>query len=197
MHRTRLNPVISAMLRYIEAPEGTTDGAPPAPEGSTRPDTQNSSDEPLGEPGKKALDAERTARKDAEDRARTAADALTEAQQQHQTTAAELETATKRITELEAETTTLKEKAATAATQERDLWRYRALAEHSVPKDLHDLVQGETEEQMQAAAKKLAGLSVPDPTYEGLGGSRGLTPPTASSIEAGRDLFRSRRKTNT
>lgn len=88
----------------------TTDPEVTEPEGATP-------DEPLGEPGKKALETERTARKQAEDKARTLAAQLKEIEDRDKTEAEKaaerLAEAEKRASEVEARATRAEVAAAT------------------------------------------------------------------------------------
>lgn len=104
------------------------------------PDEQGDPAE-LGDPGRRALQAERTARTEAERQ-------LREAQQQ-------LTSAAARITELETGTGSL-------TTQIEDLQseglRYRVAYTRGVPADAFDLLQGSDEDTLSAAADRLLSL---------------------------------------
>lgn len=164
----RLNPALAATLRYIEAgadgeaatatpttSTGTTDTSTQTPQGAAGAEATTDGDQPdetLGEPGKKALQAEREAKKAAEQSAKDAQAALAAEQRQH--TAAK-----ERITALEAELATVKDQAATASTAARERDVLKALYEFGVPAEHRHLVKGDTAEELMDAAKSVATLA--------------------------------------
>lgn len=177
--------------RFAEGNTGA--GTPPAepaatPDPSKDPDPTvdegsgaNNKDEPLGEPGKKALDAERTARKAAEKRA-------TEAEQR--AAAAEAKANPAKSTTTDGEDPATGTPAAPDDTQ-RELWFYKALAAHPVPEEHQHLVKGNTEEEVKAAAESVSKLSS-RPGVVSTSGTTGEGSPTGTSVTTGRDLYRSR-----
>jgi hypothetical protein len=146
------------------------------------------SDEKLGEPGLKALQAERDARAAAEKRA---ADAEAKIQAAEDAKLSDIQRAQKERDDQAAENAKLK--AANA--------RLAALAEHPVPKEYQDLVTGTDEASYLASAKKISELYAkaegkapkPDPV-PGSGSRSGDNNAAGGSIAAGRDLYVSRNK---
>lgn len=111
--------------------------------------------DPLGEGGKKALEAERAARKEAE---RAAAELAAKVK--------EFEDAQKSEAERTAEA--LAEAQQRAAKAEAEALRLRIAAETELPADLHEFLAGDTEEELRAKAEKLkaataAGVRRPQP----------------------------------
>lgn len=145
-------------------------------------------DEKLGEPGIKALQAEREGRTKAE---KDLAEARAALQKIEDGKLSEIQRAQKERDDQAAENATLK---ATNA-------RLAALAEHPVPKDYQDLVTGTDEASYLASAKKISELYAraegkapkPDPV-PGSGSRSGEKNPVGGSIAAGRDLYASRKK---
>lgn len=200
MHRN--NPIVAALLCYIEsgddqggsatdapgtAPENGNENGQAAPETPERPEGENdesakdSEDEPLGEGGIKALQAEREAKIAAEKRAREAEAAS--------------KSATTKITTLEKDVTDATSKAATAenraAELERELWLYKALAEHPVPEEHRHLVKGDTADELLKAAESVSTLvGIPGVVHRS--GTDGASRPAVSSLDAGRQLHRDR-----
>jgi hypothetical protein len=134
------------------APETTT---PPAPAPETTPAADESA---LGDAGKKALDAERTARKAAE---KAAADALAKVQ--------EFEDRDKTEAEKLADRATTAEERATKA--ETELTKTLVALEKNVPADLRDFLTGSTREELEAKADALLAHLKPN---------GGTTPPPGS-----------------
>lgn len=170
-------------LRYAETPEGG--GA--APEGSGGVDGDGNppsadeveDDEPLGEPGIKALKSERLRAAQAKKRAEAAEARLKEIEDAEKT---ELERAQERIAELE------KANQAYEAEKTRAQMRASVLASKNVPSEWADFVTGDSEDEMnQAADKILANLSRADqgPALRPTSGQPG------GSIEAGREAAKS------
>lgn len=139
-------------------------------------------EEKLGEGGKKALDSERESRKAAEKRASEAEAALKKYQDAEKT---ELQRAQESATD----TATGLDKT------QRELWLYKALADHPVPEEHRHLIQGNTEEEVLAAAESISQLAN-RPGVVKESGSNGNGGNTGSSISTGRDLFRERRNRN-
>ncbi|MDO4240850.1 hypothetical protein, partial [Micrococcus sp.] len=195
----RMNPAVAAVLRYIDAgADGEAATAAPTPtdhadspaqpnEADAGTEATTDGDEPdeaLGEPGKKALQAEREAKKVAEQSAKDAQTALAAEQQAHTT-------AKERVAALEADLAQVKEQAATAAATQRELDLMKALYEHRVPAEHRHLVKGDTAEELMAAAESIAQLAA-RPGVVPLSGTTGTTSPHTSSLDAGRDLARAR-----
>ena len=202
-----MNPMLAALLRFIESGDETGSGATPntdtnatptpgddgadkAPAGDDKgedaeePATDDDDDNPLGEPGKKALQAEREARAEAVQRAKDAEKATTTLKNEAKALRADLDAA--------------RTEAATATTRadelERELWMYRALAEHPVPEEHRHLVKGDTAEEYLAAAESVARLSgVPGVVHTS--GKSGDKKPTISSLDGGRQMFHDRHST--
>lgn len=116
---------------------GTTDTAPAATDGTRTPD--------LGEAGKKALDAERTARRAAEKQSRDLAAQLKTLSDSGKT---EMERVTARLDAAEKH----------AADSAQEAMRLRVGAEHKLPKEITARLRGDTEEEMTADAAVLAEL---------------------------------------
>lgn len=142
----------------------TTDAPTPTPPPNLDPSTTppappaKGDDEPLGEPGKKALDAERKARRDAEARLKELEPLAEEAR--------------KRAEADKSETTKLNEalngerEARTAA--ERDLLRYTVAADKGVPANLVKFLSGTTKEEVeQSATELLTELGTAKPSMPG------------------------------
>lgn len=135
-------------------------------------------DEPLGEPGKRALERERADRKSAEDRAKTAEAELAKYRDAEKT-------------EVERAQGSAKDAADKLTSTERELWLYKALTDHPVPQEHRHLVRGDTEEEVKAAAESISQLSSrPGVVHES--GTEGDGKPAGTSVNTGRDLFRSR-----
>ena len=201
-----MNPMLAALLRFIESGDETGSGATPntdtnatptpgddgadkAPAGDDKGEdaeepATGDDDEPLGEPGKKALQAEREARAEAVQRAKDAEKATTTLKNEAKALRADLDAA--------------RTEAATAAARadelERELWMYRALAEHPVPEEHRHLVKGDTAEDYMAAAESVARLSGV-PGVVRTSGTSGDKKPNVSSLEGGRQMFHDRHST--
>lgn len=147
-------------------------------------------DEPLGEGGLKALQAERDARALAERRAQEAEAKVKEAEDA-------------KLSDIEKAT-----QAAAAAAAERDalkvsVARLTALATHPVPADYQDLVTGTDEASYLASAKKISDLyaraegKTPrvDPVPDS-GNRSGDNAPAGTSVTTGRDLYKSKHNKN-
>jgi hypothetical protein len=149
------------------------------------------SDEKLGEPGLKALQAERDARTKAE---KDLADARAALQKIEDAKLSDVERAQKEKAETSSENARLKLENA----------RLAALAEHPVPKDYQDLVTGTDAESYLASAKKVAALAAaasgkvapldPIPDSGDRSKSNSVTP--GGSVAAGREMFASKKKTS-
>lgn len=131
----------------------------PQPARATATESDAGDNAPLEEPGRKALAAERSARRAAE---KAAAEAQAKVKEYEDRNKSELE----RLTE-----------AATAAKAEADAARAEALrlrvaADTGLPADLHEFLVGDDEEQLRAKAQKLLAATAateprrpaPDPT---------------------------------
>lgn len=151
---------------------------PPAP-GATP--GQQQPEEPLGAPGLRALQAER-------ERANTAESALAVANAK----IAEFENAN--LSELEREKARADKAEADVATERTQRLRLEAAAEHGIPKEYHDLLTATDEAALKAQAAKVAalipanGTPPPPPALPGQG-TPPATPP-ATSVDAGRELWR-------
>lgn len=134
---------------------------------SSTPDGQGDPAD-LGDPGRRAIQAERTARAEAERQ-------LRDAQQQ-------LTTAAARITELETGTGEIATERDTARSE---ALRYRVAYTRGVPADAFDLLQGSDEDTLAAGADRLLALmgarpgSAPRPDP-----SQGSRTPTPQTVEA-------------
>lgn len=151
---------------------------------TTKPATDKAGegDEPLGEPGKKALEVERQAKRDAEKRA---SDAEAKLRQYEDANKTELERA---------------QEAATAAATERDsalreAWLYRALVDYPVPAEHRHLITGNTAEEVMAAAESVSQL-VNRPGVVKESGRSGDTSKTGSITEMRRQIAASRNRQN-
>ena len=134
-----------------QAARAPVEGTESAPETPT-PD--------LGDGGKKALDAERRARRQAEKAASDAAARIKEFEDRDKTESQKL---TEQLAALKAE----------AATARAEALRLRVAAELGLPGDLHEFLTGDDEEQVRAKAQKLMAATAaatdprrpaPDPT---------------------------------
>lgn len=101
--------------------------------------------EPLGEPGKAALEAERRDRKAAEKRAKELEERLQAIEDKDKT---ELEKAQARITELERN----------HETERAQRMRLQVATEHAIPAEFLDLLTGSDEEALKVQAERLATL---------------------------------------
>lgn len=159
--------------------------APPAPPATT-------SDEPLGEAGKAALEAERKARKDAERQLRELNERLQAFEDKDKS---ELERAQARLAELEK---------SYAAEQQQRL-RLQVATAHGITSDDLVLLTGSTEEELVAQATRIAALNAnraaataapafaPNPAQQA--GNASPTPP-AATVAAGRELYRAAKQTS-
>lgn len=140
-----------------QQPAATADpAAPPAPDSSA----PNPDNEPLGEAGMKALQAEREQRKTLE---KQLADAAAKVKAFEDEKLTEAEKLTKARTEAEQQ----------AADAQRELARYKVIAELGVPAELQEFVTGADEATIRASAGKLVaafaasrqpGIPKPDPS---------------------------------
>jgi hypothetical protein len=124
----------------------TTETAPPE---ATPPPV----DDTLGDPGKRALEAERKARRAAE---KASADALAKVKEYEDAQKSEAERLAAKVSELEAR----------AAKAEADALRQRIVSEAGIPADLADLVSGSDEATMRATADRLKAHIAP-PRFAG------------------------------
>lgn len=171
-------------LRFIETPDPAAGGGSPADQPTETEEPKGSQGDPdnLGESGKRALAAERDARKAAE---KAAADALAKVKA--------FEDAQKTDTEKAADALADAQKAA-AESAARAL-RYEAAAAEGLPLSAAGRLVGDTLEALRDDAKALkallgtsSGTPRPDPTQGG--GSNSKT----ASVGAGRDMYADRRK---
>lgn len=135
-----------------QAARASTDTPDTAPEATDTPD--------LGDGGKKALEAERRARRQAE---KAANDLAAKVKSYEDAQKSE----TERLTEQ------LEQYKATAAKAEAETLRLRVAAESGLPADLHEFLVGDDEDQLRAKAQKLMAATAaataprapaPDPT---------------------------------
>ena len=128
----------------------------------------------LGDPGKKALAAERKARRDAE---KALADMQAKVKEFEQRDLSETERLNQQLAEAQA----------TAATATAEALRLRIAAEVGLDPELHEFLDGITdEEQMRARAQKLAakaGAPVPKKTPDFGGGKRGDDPNSVAGLD--------------
>lgn len=149
-----------------------TENATPAEVVEPPPARATTDDEPLGEPGKRALEAERKLRKDAE---KAAAEAQALVKKFEDANKSELEKVTAKATEAAAELERIK----------AENLRMRVAAESGLPSDMFEFLTGTTEEQLSAQAEKLKAataarndgprLPAPDPSQ---GAKPGSTQPS-------------------
>lgn len=104
--------------------------------------------EPLGEGGKRALDAERAARKAAE---KAAADLAARVQAFEDAQKSDAERVAERLAAAEA----------AAADARAEAARLRIAAEVGLPADLHEFLVGNDEDTLRAKAQKLAAMATP------------------------------------
>lgn len=152
-------------------PAGTGDN-PKSADADVEPEDE---DEPLGEPGIKALKSERIRAAQAKKRADAAEARLKEIEDAEKT---ELQRAQERVAELEKTTQ------AYEAEKTRTQLRASVLASKNVPSEWADFVTGDTEDEMNKAADRiLANLSQADrgPALRPTSGNPG------GSVEAGRE----------
>ncbi len=126
-------------------PDSTTDSTTIDTGASATDDTSTSQPADLGDAGKKALDAERTARRAAEKQARDLAAQLKTLGEVGKT---DMEKLTARLDSAEKH----------AAESAREAMRLRVGAEHKLPKEITSRLRGDTEEEMTADAAVLAEL---------------------------------------
>lgn len=150
--------------------------APAAPVDNPTPQGEPAGDEPLGEPGKAALVAEREARKAAE---KTAGEYATRLKEIETASLSDLEKAQRTATEAQ-------EAAAKASTE---ALRWRTAAKHGISdEDAETFLTGTDEATITRQAERLAALSAapttppgprPDLTQGGTGGASGSGGPAA------------------
>lgn len=143
-------------------------------------------DEKLGEPGLKALQAERDARAAAEKRA-TDAEAKIQAAEDA------------KLSDIQRANKERDDKAAESAKLLTTVARLTALADWPVPKEYQDLVTGTDEASFLASAKKISELyaraegKAPKPAPVPGSGGRSEGGSAGSSLSSGRDLYESRK----
>lgn len=135
-------------------------------------------DEPLGESGKKALEREREARRDAEKRA---SDAEAKLRQHEDVGKTDLQKAQDAATAVQAELETTRQK----------LWLAEALVDYPVPEEHRHLIKGDTAEEVKAAAESISQL-VNRPGVVKESGRSGDTSKTGSITELRRQIAASR-----
>lgn len=170
--------------------EPTDEVVPPSDASTTEATTETTTDEPLGEPGKRALDAERQARKAAERQANDLAAKVREFEQAQ-------------LSETERLNAQLAEAQANAAKAQSEALRLRVASESHLPAELFEFLTGDTEEEVRAKAEKLKAATAaanaprapqPDPSQGAKPGSTGpsqlsradLARMTPQQIEAAR-----------
>lgn len=124
--------------------------------------SESAADEPLGEGGKRALDAERKARKDAEQ---------ANAELRRQLQAAE----DAKLSDLERAQKAAKDAEADAAKAAALVEKLRIVARHNLSEDDVDLLPDDAEAAERLAARLAAGQASkpqPDPTQGGMGASK-------------------------
>lgn len=153
-------------------------------------DNQDAAEQPLGEPGLKALQAERDARAEAEKQAKELAEKLAAFEK------AEQEKQDAELTELERARKDAAEANAALETARLETARLAALAKYPVPEEYQDLVTGKDAEAFEASAKKLHELhakatSGGKEVFDRSMPSTGKNPPvTEGSYEAGAEKAR-------
>lgn len=159
----------------------------PAPTPTPAPAPEPKADEPLGEGGMKALQAEREAR------------AAAEAESKRLKAIVDASEASK-LSDIEKAQKERDEASTRASTLERENWRLAALAEHPVSKDNRDIVVGNDAESFLASAKRISELeaaakgTAKSGVVQKSGTSGGDPAPTGGSIDTGRDLYTSKHK---
>ncbi|WHT21015.1 DUF4355 domain-containing protein [Crossiella sp. CA-258035] len=166
-------PVLGGNGAGDPQPTPPADPAPPA-------------NEPLGDAGKAALDAERKRAKEAEKRAKELEDRLKEIEDKDKS---ELEKAQSRLAELEQ----------ASSSAEAKLRRYEIAAKHSIPADYMDLLTGSDVDTLESQAAKIATLVKANTEAQKLPAfaanpGQGTPPATTSKpdVEAGRRLYQER-----
>lgn len=162
---------------HVDAGGGAADTDPATPDaGSDEKDGEQDSipkdSATLGDPGKKALAAERKARRDAE---KAVADLQAKVKAFEQ----------RDLSETERLTTQLQEAQAVAATATAEALKLRIAAEVGLDPDLHEFLDGITdEEQMRARAQKLAAKAAASKKAPDFGGGkRGDQPNSIASLD--------------
>lgn len=178
----RKNPFIMHFTEPDDQGGGSGDGGS---NNSGEPNTPEPSDEPLGEGGLKALKAEREARSQAE---KTAAEYAARIK--------EFEDAQKSEEEKQAER--LKSLEDSAKSNELRAARYEVAAEVGLDLKAANRLQGSTREELLSDAEELKKLldsrvpPAPKPDHSQGGGDD----TKSGGVQAGRDLFRERHKSN-
>lgn len=98
-------------------------------------------------------------------------------------------------TDLERAKDSAKEAETELQTTQRELWLYKALADHPVPSEHRHLVKGDTEEDVRAAAEAISKLTR-RPGVVKESGTTGDSKPSGTSVNTGRDLYRERHNHN-
>lgn len=169
----------------------TTKPAPtaPGPSAPGAPPVDPPKDEPLAEPGKAALAAERKARKDAEQQLKELTDRLQAIEDKDKS---ELEKAQAKAAKLEAD----------YAAADAERLRLTKAAEHGIPADLHHLLTATDPEALEAQAVTVAELAKARTTPAfaanvGQGAGSNTPPPSLSqqiaAAEAAGDWAQARR----
>lgn len=169
-------------------PDPTEPQTPPAAPQPTAPvpAAPPSAEEPLGDAGKRALEAERQARKAAEKAQKDLEDRLRAIEDKDKT---ELERAQQRLAELEKN----------YATEQQQRLRLQVASAHGVTADDLVLLTGSTEEELTAQATRIAALNTQRaaamappafaPAPAQMAGN-GTPPAPAATVDAGRELYR-------
>lgn len=174
--RRSFNPLLAGVLRFIEA--GAEHGAaatpPPSPAtvaAQTTPKSEPATGDAdgdqgespteagLSEAGKKAIKAERAARRTAEERVRELEAELAAQKNQEPATGStqrNQEPATGAAPEAATAAGADEDLRAKLRTAEQENWRHRALADHAIPRELVELLAGESEEEVRARAALLS-----------------------------------------
>ena len=171
-------------LRFVtdttDVDSGGADNKPATPDPDTEEPGEDTQDTPpkdsdaLGDPGKKALNAERKARRDAE---KALADMQAKVKAFEQRDLSETERLTQQLAEAQA----------AAATATAEALKLRIATETGLDPELHEFLDGITdEEQMRARAQKLAAkasASQPKQRPDFGGGKRGDDPNSIASLD--------------
>lgn len=146
-------------------PEGSDPGDGATPPGQQDPGTQQEGDgqqgatpdTPLGEAGQKALDAERSKRRDAERSAAEYRRRVAELEDAGKPDLERAQAALKRTQdEAEAHATRVAELEAEIAQRDLRDMQIKAAAEHNLPADMADRLKGENLQALRSDAKRLA-----------------------------------------
>lgn len=129
-------------MSEIDTPADSPETTQPAAAATEPAIDTTHADEPLGEGGRKALQAEREARKAAE---KATADLAAKIKEFEERELSEKDRLAKQLAEAQEQ----------AATARSEALRLRIAAETDLPSDLHEFLVGDDEEQLRAKAEKL------------------------------------------